>query len=118
VTREKWAFRHGEQGLGLEPPKGVDPAAEVALWDFAMSDIGNNPRRLSQYRAEWRELSGNPAAAREGLSGNATSQSIDGDDVVLEALSGQWETVRISKEQFEDFLEQFADFLAESGGGS
>jgi hypothetical protein len=51
-----------------------------------------------------------------GISGNGTSQTLDGDgNVVLEALYDQWETVRITRAQFEEFLDEFAEYLDASG---
>jgi hypothetical protein len=115
MTGEKWGFRSGANGLELSPPNDVAPGAEIALWDFATSEIGRSLRMLGMYREAWDALAGDPDAASSGISGNATSQRIEGDDVVLEALYDQWDTVRISREQFEAFLDQLAEFLKSSG---
>jgi hypothetical protein len=115
MTTGRWLFRTSEQGLELYPPSDVNPAAEVPLWDFATSDIGNSIESLHSYRKIWESATKEPERASSGIAGNATSQRLEGAEVVLEASYDQWPTVRISREQFEAFLDQFAEFLNTSG---
>ena len=118
MTTDRWTFHVGPEGLDFGAPDGIGKPAQIALRNFANSDIGNSMWMWSEYRKIWSSLPSDPAAAREGISGNATSQRIEGDDVVLEALYDQWPAARISKAQFETFLDQFGEFLRYSSSGS
>jgi hypothetical protein len=112
-----WNFRRGERRAELEPPDDAPVGAKTALEDFLWAEIGYSAANLAHYRKTWDQI-----AAREiprtGISGNSTSQHLDGDEVMLRALFDQWPAVRISREQFEAFLDQFGDFLRSSGSGA
>ncbi len=114
MSSGKWKFRRTEHTIELDPPTDTDPAVGNALWDFITAEIGESEQNLNYYRGLWARISTDPEAAREGISGNGTRQHLEGDDVVLEALYDQWETVRIPRVKFEQFLDQFADYLKES----
>jgi hypothetical protein len=118
VAEENWTFHIGPDDLEIDAPDGIDRNTQIAIWDLATSDIGNSMWMWNKYRQVLTSSSRSPAAASNAISGNATSLHVEGDDVVLEALYDQWPTVQISKVQFEAFLDQFGDFLKDSGSGA
>jgi len=114
---ENWNFRRGAHTVEVGPPDGVPVEAGPALVDFIAAEIGYSSANLAHYRETWNQIA-TGMTPRSGISGNGTSQTLDGDDVVLEALYDQWPTVRIRSTQFEAFLDQFGDFLRDSGSGA
>jgi hypothetical protein len=112
---DKWRFRRTGVTIEIDPPSGIDPTISYALWDFLTTEIGDSGQNLHIYRDLWEQVSGNPDDTPHGISGNGTRQRIEGDDVVLEAIYEQWETVRIPRAQFERLLDDFDEFLRSSG---
>jgi hypothetical protein len=108
-----WGFRRDLSTVFVEPPDGIGPAVGNALTDIILAEIGLSEENLAHYRGVWERIRSGEEH-RQGISGNATLQRLDGGEVVLEALYGQWETVRIPCAQFEAFLEQFSEFLKDS----
>lgn len=112
---DKWRFRRTGVTIEIDPPAGIDLAMSYALWDFLTTEIGDSEQNLQVYRDLWDQISSNPGDPGQGISGNGTSQRIEGDDVVLEANYEQWGTVRIPRAQFERLLDDFDEFLKSSG---
>jgi hypothetical protein len=105
-----WGFRITNHAIEVIPPDGVPPEVATPLADIIFAEI-RTQAMFDVYRQVWGELSTNSNAWRDGISGNGTSQTIDGDKVVLESQYEQYESVRISKKEFERFLDQYAEFL-------
>lgn len=112
---DRWRFRRIGDTIEIDSPVGIDPSISYALWDFLTTEIGDSEQNLHIYRDLWEQISGNPDDTQRGISGNGTRQRIEGDDVVLEAIYEQWETVRIPRAQFERLLDDFDEFLRNSG---
>lgn len=109
-----WNFRTNGRVVELEPPDGAPVGADTALADFIGAEIGLSSRNLADYRSIWERVTAEGETG-SGVSGNGTSQTLDeGGNVVLEALFDQWNAVVITRAQFEEFLDQFADYLKTS----
>jgi len=114
MSAKKWSFQKNGRSIELQPPEDVPPGTSEALTDFIFAEIGRSTRNLANYRSIWeRETSENESG--RGLSGNMTSQTLDEDgNVLLESLYDRWDTVKITRAQFEKFLDEFAEYLRTS----
>lgn len=105
-----WSFEKINVGVRLRSHSDADDLAVEALAELINAEIGTDPENLKRYRRRWVSVS---TDSSNGLSGNATRQNVEGSDVVvLESMYSGREPVRISKRQFEDFLDQYAGFLS------
>lgn len=118
MPQKEWRFMLADQGhLRLIPPEDEDAARIAPLQDFTSTELGTNLITYNAYEGIWRRISADPASASRGLSGNGTHIRIDGDELVLSALYDQWPQVRIPVDEFNDYLDQYRAFLAQSGSG-
>jgi len=114
MSNEQWRFRIVSGHTEIFPPTRVNEEVITPLADLLFSEISGR-QSLDRYRRLWAEMSADREAAQEGIAGNGTCQSLEGDDVILESLYEQYEPVRMRKEEFEIFLDQYARFLDSTG---
>jgi hypothetical protein len=117
MTANNWNFqyRKATKTLEVEPPAYMDLAVEVAVADFIWAELGHDQlRALDEYRKIWDSVTKESDVGARFVAGNGTVQALEGDEVVLESLYDQWETVRMSRREFENFLSQLANFLENS----
>jgi hypothetical protein len=119
MTANNWNFRYkivdGAEAIEVKPPAHVDRGAKDAVVDFIWAELGHNRLEgLNDYRKIWDSVTMEPNVEARGITGNGTAQTLEGDEVVIESLYDQWEPVRMSSREFEEFLSQLADFLKNS----
>jgi hypothetical protein len=101
---DSWTFSVNEAGyLAAQAPSDpISPPVEAIL-DWLSSDVGGDARAVDDYRGRWEEAS--------DVAGNGTMQTLNGDEVMFEALYDQWEDFRMPLATFHRILDDYRDFL-------
>jgi hypothetical protein len=100
----RWMFSVDDAGdLTVQPPPESRSLPVDAVLDWLEADVGRNARSAADYRELWESAF--------DVAGNATMQTLDGDEVIFEALYEQWEDFRMPLATFEQILTDYREFL-------
>lgn len=105
----EWRFTWDDETFRLVAPEGLEYAAE-ALQELVESDIGGDPRIVRFYISTWESIDAGREDGRSGMSGNSTAQYLQGDQILLESQYELWPSVRMPKQEFFEFLQQYLAF--------